>query len=1720
MNRTRIASVLFAVVALVVTLGVVGRSSSSKPMSPLLRYVPIPGSGESAEGLGQLEGYWNDRVTYPTGKFDPLWVRRAASQDGRVERAVPEGRRRATSASTVNVFGRRAATASIPNFTSLGPKPEHMSGCSGCYDYGTTAGRINNIAIDPTTTTAGSIVAYAASVGGGVWKTTNCCSTATSWTAVTDDPLISSTSIDAVTIDPNDHNTVYAGTGDLNYGSFSMGSQGVLKTTDGGAHWTVLGGTTFGPAYSEPAGQFPQYDAVGKVRVDPNNSSKVIAGTKKGLFLSYDGGASWTGPCTTNGFATQRQDITGLELTNVAGGTRILAAVGVRGFATTVQYDLGNNGANGIYSATMPASGCPSFTSIAGNANGFTFGTTVTGSPYPTGANLNAGSGVPYANTSTGDQLGRIELGVAPSNPNVIYAQVQSIALNNNSGCGNANGCQLGVWSTADGGASWSFMAGSAGGALRNCGNAQGDYPQNWYDQAVAVDPNNADRVFISTFDVWFATRTGTAFNDITCGYNGTALANHVVHVDQHALAFVPGSSGNLVLGNDGGVHGTVNAGSASATVDPTWVNMDTGLNTIEFYSGDISGNFATSASPIAVGGAQDNGPSSVMFTGYPTGPAQWQMGLGGDGFMARVDPVGTGTSLRLWQGNNSGGLSRCTNNCTASGASWTSRRGNWTGDQQSFILPFDLFHGGIAGGDDCGVAGATTGCGDLIAGTTRVWETITGATGTNTWVVTNNAATPTMIKVGGPLGARAFINQVKYAPKFQSVAMAGVNDGGAWIGFNLGTGVAGAANWVNVTGSNTVLPNRPVLGIALDPSVAAANIPIGYAAVGGFNGNTPSTPGHVFRVVCTALCASFTWQDKSGNLPDIPVDSIIVNPRFPQQVFAGSDFGLYFTNDINAASPTWYRFKNGMPNSMIWDLQIDRGSTALSVWTRGRGAYAWPLSDAPAQQEQTITFGALADKTYGNADFDVSAAASSGLSVAFTASGKCTVSGSTVHLTGAGSCTVTASQSGSLDYNPAPDVTRSFSIGKADQTIDFGEITAKTFGDPDFPVAGAATSGLAVSLAASGDCTVSAGVAHITAAGSCTITASQDGNDDYNAAPAVVRTFAIAKADQTIELGAVDDKTFGDADFELTGSATSGLDVSLEVTSGHCTLSSSTAPAHVHISGAGACEITATQGGNGNYNPAPDEVRSFTISKANQTIDFGDLGDKTWGDHDFDVSATATSGLHVSFAAAGNCEVADGSVHITGAGTCTITASQSGNDDYNPAPDVSHEFTIGRADQSIDFAELADKTYNDADFAIGATASSSLSVSFEASGHCILVDAKVHITGAGSCTITASQPGNDNFMPADNVTRTFTIRKDDQSIDFAALGDKTYGDADFDVSATADSGLEVSFAASGDCIFVGSKVDITGAGSCTITASQPGDDNYNAAPDVSRSFTIDKADQKITFEAVGGTTFGDADFEIDASAASGLSVALAATGPCILSSAVAPASVHVTGAGTCTITASQGGNSNYNAAPDVARSFAIARANQTIAFAPLADKTYGDPDFTVSATASSGLPVSFAASGSCTVTGASVHITSVGFCTVTASQSGNADFNAAPDVGQRFNVAWTFSGFFQPIDNGVVNVAQAGSSIPVKFGIGGSYGLAIFAAASPASVKVGCVSGSPEDTIEQTSTPGQSTLSYDAGTGQYHYVWKTDKAWSGTCRTLTVKLVDNTVHTANFRFK
>jgi hypothetical protein len=851
------------------------------------RYMPEPGMEEDeSEHLLALGDYFYHRVSYPTGQFDPAWYLEARAQDDQIQRGVPAG----------EVTYDRAASLSPlaldPNrFTSLGPQPLQSNGCINCFSYGLVSGRTNVIAIDPVTPN----VAYLGSNGGGVWKTTNCCSASTTWTVTTDDPLLSTIAIGDIVIDPNDHNTVYAGTGDLRYGSFSFGSAGLLKSTDQGETWTVLGADVFNAAFPQPGGLFPQYQAIGKVQVDPNDSSRVVVGTKTGLFMSYDAGETWAGPCVTNNFTTQRQDTTGLILRDIGDDTQIYVFIGVRGFATTVQVGLEQNGANGVYRALVPASGCPTgWETLSRADNGWPAGTAV---------------GIPV-NTATGagNILGRMDAAISPSNPDVIYVAVQAILATSTS----QRGGLLGVWRTTDGGLTWQQRSNRTG--LTGCA---GDYTQNWYDQVIAVDPNNPDLTYLGTVDLFRSTNGGTTYVNLTCGYTGGTT----VHVDQHALAYLPGSSSVLLAGGDGGAYVTLNANAAS----PLFTQLNNTLSTLEFYSGDITANFATSAQPGINGGMQDNGSAVYVWTsGSPT-EAVWQVRRGGDGMFARIEPV---LGQRWYQESQNGALAVST---TGPYGPQTTASGAWTGDRRSFIFPYEIQKNGCP----------PTGCVNMIAGSYRVFESVNGAIGGTDaarWYINSGDLTK------NTLADRSFINQLNYAWSDNSRAIVGTNDGNVQMGFNLGLGVANSASWVNVTGGNALLPNRPILDVFQDPTDPL----LGYAAVGGFDQNTPATPGHVFQVTCTANCASFTWLDKSGNLPNIPVNAIMANPNFPQQVFAGTDWGLYYTNDIHAATPEWYRFQAGLPNVMIWDMTIDAGATTLALWTRSRGAYVWPLPGAP----------------------------------------------------------------------------------------------------------------------------------------------------------------------------------------------------------------------------------------------------------------------------------------------------------------------------------------------------------------------------------------------------------------------------------------------------------------------------------------------------------------------------------------------------------------------------------------------------------------------------------------------------------------------------------------------------------------------------------------------------------------------------------------------------
>jgi hypothetical protein len=164
-------------------------------------------------------------------------------------------------------------------------------------------------------------------------------------------------------------------------------------------------------------------------------------------------------------------------------------------------------------------------------------------------------------------------------------------------------------------------------------------------------------------------------------------------------------------------------------------------------------------------------------------------------------------------------------------------------------------------------------------------------------------------------------------------VVWTGSGDGLVHVTTNAGN--LGAAIFTNVT--KAPLPNRFITDIALDPFDQLRAV-VTYS---GFNTNTSARPGHVFLTTDRGA----TWRDISGNLPDLPVNSVALDPTSVKVIYAGTDFGVFQTVDGGA---TWIRLSNGMPNVTIPMLRLHTPTRGLVAATHGRGVFRLMIDNAP----------------------------------------------------------------------------------------------------------------------------------------------------------------------------------------------------------------------------------------------------------------------------------------------------------------------------------------------------------------------------------------------------------------------------------------------------------------------------------------------------------------------------------------------------------------------------------------------------------------------------------------------------------------------------------------------------------------------------------------------------------------------------------------------------
>ncbi len=265
---------------------------------------------------------------------------------------------------------------------------------------------------------------------------------------------------------------------------------------------------------------------------------------------------------------------------------------------------------------------------------------------------------------------------------------------------------------------------------------------------------------------------------------------------------------------------------------------------------------------------------------------------------------------------------------------------------------------------------------------------------------------------------------------------------------------------------------------------------------------------------------------------------------------------------------------------------------------------------------------------------------------------------------------------------------------------------------------------------------------------------------------------------------------------------------------------------------------------------------------RIDQTIKFQFISNKIISDTTpFLIEASATSRLPVSFEVlSGPASIVNGNmVQLDGTtGEVTIRASQAGNVRYNPATSVDQAFNVREKNQVITFfgqvtstgsGSISGKIYgeNNNQFTIRATADSGLTPTFTVlSGPASVSNAgggfgTVTLSGAGHVVLQAQQLGNDTYNPAEVVTREFDVAKGTQTITFPSAGPFEVGDPNYTLQAEASSGLTITyFVVSGPGTIVkDNELQFTGSGEIIVQASQAGDENYESAPPVIQSFTV-----------------------------------------------------------------------------------------------------------------------------------------------------------------------------------------------------------------------------------------------------------------------------------------
>ena len=599
------------------------------------------------------------------------------------------------------------------------------------------------------------------------------------------------------------------------------------------------------------------------------------AATNNGLFRYSASDHSWTEALDPAGPVDNPpydQQVTDVAVVPGTGGADVIAAIGWHG--------PGNTRSNGFYEST---DGGHTFSMVSPNGQ------------------------------IVASDIGRTTFAYS-ADGSKLYAIVQSVSMQ---AAGDESVLQGIYVSSGHGGkpasvtGPWKLIGNektlAASGSALAVGSGYGVGVQAWYNQDLAVDPGNPDHVYAGLEEVFESANAGSSWVTASPYWNypfacdATNTCPNTTHPDQHAMMI---SDGKIVIGNDGGVY--------SRPLSDTqqygdWTDLNATLKDLQFY--DARAGVFSDGSTGIVGGMQDNGTMVDAATS-----SQSAEPAGGDGFDVIMNP----SNANEWVGEYTDG----TEYATTDGGHTFSYYVSPTCVGQEVL--------GLTPRPDCdpGARFVTPQVQDQqnpdtwVLGGQYVWLTTNGwnttCTGTSCdWTAVYNTGTGNAVTA---------LSSASNGSVIYAAWVGGGGNPGPAFARGIATNYGGTWHEVSMTG----LPNRYIAGVTVDP----ANPAHAYAVFNGYSRRfiPGGGVGHVFET----WNGGQTWTDISGNLPDIPSDTLVLAHG---QLALGTDDGVFTASEGRGSHTSWERLGTGLPNVVIDDLTSGPNGYIYAA-THGRGVW------------------------------------------------------------------------------------------------------------------------------------------------------------------------------------------------------------------------------------------------------------------------------------------------------------------------------------------------------------------------------------------------------------------------------------------------------------------------------------------------------------------------------------------------------------------------------------------------------------------------------------------------------------------------------------------------------------------------------------------------------------------------------------------------------------